>query len=255
VAACGGVDNAGADGADGGSNSSSSGGGNAGEGADGGDPGSGTNDDDGGASSGAPPPTPTAPPERGQATYYAADGTGSCSFPASPSNLDVAAMNAAQYGTAAYCGACLNVKGPKGSVVVRVVDKCPGCSRGSVDLSRQAFAKIADLSAGRVPIEWTVVPCDTSAPLSYATKDGSSRFWTAVQVRNHRVPIVKLEMEKGGVFVNAPRTDYNFFVLSGGVGVDAPFRVRVTSSTGQTLTDTLGTPRPLQTFTGTQNFR
>ena len=42
----------------------------------------------------------------GEGTYYAADGTGNCSFDATPSDLDVAALNAIDYGTADWCGAC-----------------------------------------------------------------------------------------------------------------------------------------------------
>jgi expansin (peptidoglycan-binding protein) len=44
-------------------------------------------------------------------------------------------------------------------VVVRIVDLCPGCGLGDLDLSMTAFAKIAPLSRGRVPITWHFVPC------------------------------------------------------------------------------------------------
>jgi rare lipoprotein A (peptidoglycan hydrolase) len=57
------------------------------------------------------------------------------------------------------CGKCIEVKGPKGSVVVKVLDKCPECKKGAVDLSKSAFEKIADVSAGRVPSSWVEVPC------------------------------------------------------------------------------------------------
>jgi expansin (peptidoglycan-binding protein) len=94
----------------------------------------------------------------GEATYYAADGTGACGFAASPNDLFVAAMNKAQYAKS-VCGKCVSVTGPKGTVKVRIVDLCPGCSFGSLDLSEQAFAKISPLSAGRVKITWSFVPC------------------------------------------------------------------------------------------------
>jgi expansin (peptidoglycan-binding protein) len=94
----------------------------------------------------------------GEATYYAANGTGACGFPASPSDLFVTAMNKAQY-TKSVCGKCVSVTGPKGTVKVRIVDLCPGCAFGGLDLSEQAFAKISPLSAGRVKITWSFVPC------------------------------------------------------------------------------------------------
>ena len=94
----------------------------------------------------------------GEATYYAADGTGACGFKASPNDLNVAALNKSQYAKS-WCGQCALVTGPKGSVKVRIVDLCPGCARGDLDLSQQAFTAIAALSAGRVKITWHVVAC------------------------------------------------------------------------------------------------
>jgi expansin (peptidoglycan-binding protein) len=97
------------------------------------------------------------PDQAGQATYYSADGTGACGFPAT-TNLFVAAMNGTQY-KKADCGRCVAVTGPKGSTVVRIVDLCPGCKNGGLDLSTQAFSAIANLSAGRVAITWHFVTC------------------------------------------------------------------------------------------------
>jgi expansin (peptidoglycan-binding protein) len=94
----------------------------------------------------------------GQATYYNADGTGACGFKATPNDLDVAALNGSQY-KKSWCGQCALVTGPKGMVKVRIVDLCPGCAFGGLDLSQQAFEAIAALSAGRVKITWHVVPC------------------------------------------------------------------------------------------------
>jgi expansin (peptidoglycan-binding protein) len=112
--------------------------------------------------SGTPPDAGAAdaalgPDQAGQATYYNADGTGACGFPAS-TNLFVAAMNGTQY-KKADCGRCVAVTGPKGSTVVRIVDLCPGCKNGGLDLSTQAFSAIANLSAGRVAITWHFVTC------------------------------------------------------------------------------------------------
>ena len=93
----------------------------------------------------------------GEATYYDANGTGACGFPAS-NDFMVAAINDEQY-SKANCGRCGEVTGPNGKVVVRIVDKCPGCSSGDLDLSQTAFGKIAKLSAGRIAIKWHFVTC------------------------------------------------------------------------------------------------
>jgi expansin (peptidoglycan-binding protein) len=172
----------------------------------------------------------------GEATYYDADGSGNCSFDAS-ADLMVAAMNAVDYGTADWCGGCVEVAGPMGSVVVRIVDQCPGCAQGDVDLSREAFERIAPLSAGRVPITWHEVACEVRGPVSYHFKDGANEFWTAIQVRDHRYPIATLEVLDGDAYRAIPRLEYNYFVDEGGLG-EGPYTLRVTDSHGQVIEDT-----------------
>ena len=202
------------------------------------------------------PPVPIGQPQQGEATYYAADGSGNCSFEASPSDLLVAALNLTDYAGSATCGACIEVKGPSGTVNVRVVDSCPGCKKGDVDLSKQAFEKIAALSKGRVPIAWSIVTCPVQGPVAYRIKEGSSKFYTAIQVRNHKVPVTKLEYQKAGAFVDIPRKTYNYFVADKGVG-DQPngLVVRVTASNGATLIDTLpGTITPGALIPGKAQF-
>lgn len=175
--------------------------------------------------------------ETGEATYYADDGTGSCSFGLDGTKM-VAAINGTDYANAAWCGACVEVTGPSGSVVVRVVDKCPGCAKGDLDLSREAFERISPLSAGRVPISWREVACEVTGPISYQFKDGSSQFWTGIQIRNHRYPIATLEArDAGGAYTAIARLDYNYFVDTDGLG-PGPYTLRVTDTHGQAIEDT-----------------
>ncbi len=113
-----------------------------------------------------PPPDAAPPPEdagapaevfSGEATYYNANGTGACGQPTQNSAL-VGALNGAQY-SKANCGRCASIKGPLGTVVVKLQDKCPGCDFGDIDLSSTAFQKIAKLSDGRVKISWSFTTC------------------------------------------------------------------------------------------------
>lgn len=175
------------------------------------------------------------PEASGEATYYAADGTGNCSFPASSDRM-VAAINASDYATAAWCGACVAVTGPAGTVTVRVVDKCPGCDPGDLDLSSEAFAMISPLSAGRVAITWHEVACDVQGPLGYHFKDGSNAFWTAIQIRNHRYPIAKVEAGTAGALETIARVDYNYFIDTSGLGA-GPYSIRVTDTRGHVVED------------------
>ncbi|MEM7031804.1 MAG: expansin EXLX1 family cellulose-binding protein [Chloroflexota bacterium] len=179
------------------------------------------------------------PIHEGIATYYDATGAGACLFDASPDDLMVAAMNAEEYDNAAVCGAYVDVNGPEGAVMVRIVDLCPECKAGHLDLSREAFGEIAELVQGRVDITWQVVSPTLTDPVAYHFKDGSNQWWTAVQVRNHRNPISKLEyLTNDDQWVNVERTAYNYFVQTNpGMGV-GPYTFRITDWYGNVLTDT-----------------
>jgi expansin len=177
------------------------------------------------------------PIHEGIATYYSATGAGACMFDPSLSDLMVAAMNAVEYDNAAMCGAYVYVTGPRGAVTLRIVDRCPECQAGHLDLSREAFAQIADLPQGRVSITWQVVSPELAGPIAYHFKDGSNQWWTAVQIRNHRNPVGQLEYWTGGQWVRVSRTSYNYFVQTNpGMG-PGPYTFRVTDSYGNVLID------------------
>ena len=182
-------------------------------------------------------PTPTSDVHHGDGTYYNADGSGNCSYDPSPNDLMVGAMNHVDYANSAICGAYVEITGPKGVITVRIVDQCPECQQGDIDLSPQAFAKIADLVQGRVPISWRVISPNISGPIVYHFKDGSNQWWTAVQIRNHRNLIAKFEYRTAsGAFKSVPRTDYNYFLDTSGMG-PGPYTFRVTDIYGHVLTD------------------
>jgi expansin (peptidoglycan-binding protein) len=177
----------------------------------------------------------------GQATYYdEADGGGNCSFDPTPQDLMVGAMNQTDYANSAICGAYVELTGPAGTITIRIVDRCPECPAGDIDLSPLAFSKIAALSQGRAPISWRIVSPDISGPLRYRFKEGSSQWWTAVQIRNHRNPIAKLEfLDAHGQFIAMERQEWNYFLRPGsnqGLG-PGPYTFRVTDSYGNQLTD------------------
>ncbi|KAI8880168.1 hypothetical protein K501DRAFT_255467 [Backusella circina FSU 941] len=96
---------------------------------------------------------------KGEGTYYE-PGLGSCGKENSSKDM-IAAVNYKQMDNGGNpnkngnCGKHIKVKGPSGSVTVKVVDTCPSCDTGDLDLSPAAFEKIADLDDGRVPISWS----------------------------------------------------------------------------------------------------
>ncbi|MDC0684408.1 expansin EXLX1 family cellulose-binding protein [Sorangium atrum] len=96
----------------------------------------------------------------GDGTFYDPSvGVGACGFEVPGADAYVAALNPDQFAEGAACGRCIEVHGPDGSVVVRVIDLCPSCASGSVDLGQGPFREIADPDQGRVPITWDFVDC------------------------------------------------------------------------------------------------
>ncbi|HWQ15231.1 MAG TPA: expansin EXLX1 family cellulose-binding protein [Roseiflexaceae bacterium] len=125
----------------------------------------------------------------------------------------MAALSTTDYNGALLCGAYIEVQGPNGAVTVRVVDRCPECAAGDVDMSPQAFAQIAPLAAGRVPITWRLVSPPVTGRIVYKFKEGSNPWWMAVQIRNHRNPIYRVEYRAAdGTFRAMAREPYNYFV-------------------------------------------
>jgi expansin (peptidoglycan-binding protein) len=185
----------------------------------------------------------------GTATFYDADGAGNCGFDPSPNDLMVVAPNKDRYyDGSAICGACMRVTGPNGAITVRVVDSCPddgngdcGTTGADLDLSADAFAALDDPDRGITQVSFQLVPCEVTGPMRFRFKDGSSRWWAGIQVLNHRLPVAKLEVATGGgAFTELSREDDDYFIAASGIsGAANGLRVRVTSSTGAVVEDTL----------------
>ena len=177
------------------------------------------------------------PSHFGNATYYYFNPTkqvGSCSFNnAKITPFLVGAMNTKEYGKADYCGACVEIQGPKGSVKVKIVDQCPGCKPGDIDLNAEAFDSIASRAQGRVAISWKVVPCESTEPLVFHFIKTSNEWWASVQIRNHSNPIAKLEFWKDSVYTEIPRRTHNYFTMKNmGIG---PHTYRLTDVYGNEI--------------------
>ena len=148
---------------------------------------------------------------------------------------------------------CADVTGLKGMVTVRIVDRCPECKTGDLDLSLQAFTRIADQSAGRVKISWTAVSCSVKGPISFRFKEGSSQYWMAVQVRNSRLPISKIELQRGTSWVTLEQQSYNYYIQASSPG-PGPYTFRVSAVSGQQLTESGVALMPAAVVQGTQQF-
>ncbi|MFD8008844.1 expansin EXLX1 family cellulose-binding protein [Streptomyces sp. NPDC058955] len=173
---------------------------------------------------------------QGVATAYkAADGNGACLFGPSD-DLMVAAMNTTDYETSRACGAYVLVRAANGaSVTVRITNECPlPCAPGQLDLSEQAFAALADLKVGRLPVTWSLLSPGTLGPLSLRYKTGSSPHWCGIQVIGHRNPVERLEVRTPQGWRQLPRTAYNYFLSADGGGCGGS--IRITDIYGERLT-------------------
>jgi expansin (peptidoglycan-binding protein) len=190
-----------------------------------------------GASCTAPAAVPAADVSTtGEATDYTlASGTiGNCSLYAPPDDLYVA-LPPSQYADGTQCGSYLQVKGPSGTVRVKVVDQCPECATGHIDLSRTAFADIGVLSQGIIPVTFsTVVDPQLPGPMTVQVKPGSSQYWLSVVVDNTGNPLAQIQASSaGGSRQELTRTSYDFWVAQAGLG-PGPFAITVTDDVGHT---------------------
>ncbi|PWI18573.1 hypothetical protein DI272_33880 [Streptomyces sp. Act143] len=163
----------------------------------------------------------------GVATFYdAGNGDGACTF-GPTDDVMTAAMNTADYETSKACGAYVKVRAASGaSIVVRITNECPApCRVGQLDLSAQAFAKLAAPVKGEIPVTWSLVSPDTSEKLSIRYKTGSSRYWCGLQVLGHRNPVARLEVRTSGGWTALPRAEYNYFLSEQGSGCGGAIRV------------------------------
>ncbi|KAK4161884.1 RlpA-like double-psi beta-barrel-protein domain-containing protein-containing protein [Cladorrhinum sp. PSN259] len=103
----------------------------------------------------------TARATTGQFTWYKT-GLGACGVTNNDGQL-IAALNHAQFDPKTpngnpnkntYCGKKIRVSYQGKSVDVAVMDRCPGCNWGDLDLSPAAFKKLAPLGKGRITGTW-----------------------------------------------------------------------------------------------------
>jgi expansin len=169
------------------------------------------------------------------ATYYSSRGMGNCSYPRPPADGLYVALSTPEYAKAARCGGYLEVRGPDGSVRVKVVDRCPGCAAGHIDLSEAAFARLARLSAGRIDVTYRrLADPPLPGPLTVEVKRGSSRYWLGLLADNTGNPLASVQVRTSSGWLPLRRGSDNYWDASGaGRG---PFTVRLTDTKGHQAT-------------------
>jgi hypothetical protein len=164
-------------------------------------------------------------------------GLPNCSYPSPPANDLFVALSPPEYDGAAACGGYLTVTGPDGSVTVQVIDQCPGCAAGHIDLSEPAFAELAPLGAGLINVHYQyLTDPPLPGPITMEVKSGSSQYWLALLADNTGNPLASVQVETAsGGWLGLTRASYNYWIAQSGAGA-GPFTVRLTDIEGNQVT-------------------
>lgn len=186
--------------------------------------------------------------------YFTGDGTaytlgrvsaGNCNLlSAMPTaSTNYAALNNEQWDSLANCGRCAEVKcvdercasKNNATEIVQILDRCPECKSGDLDLSPIVFKEITGSDPSRLSIQWKFVDCPNPGTIHVCLKDGSNPYWTAVQPTNYGIGV------KSVLINGEPTTMVDsayYFVASTNVDLGA-VSVTITSVAGDTVDATL----------------
>jgi hypothetical protein len=148
---------------------------------------------------------------QGRAFFYnPGSGQGTCSFGLLPADGLYVSLGAPQYAAGAACGSYLDITGPAGTVRAQVVDNCPGCANGGIDMSAAAFRRVANPSSGN-PLASVAVrtagrfrwqPLTLSPDDYWAAPSGAGPGPFQVQVTDmfgHRVVLTGIRLAPGSL--------------------------------------------------------
>ncbi|GMF31711.1 unnamed protein product [Phytophthora lilii] len=141
------------------------------------------------------------------AEYYEGDGTsytlgdvssGNCNFMSAipTASTNYAALNNDQWDGLANCGRCAEVSciddqctDQTTTAIVQILDRCPECSSGDLDLSPTVFKNITGSNPSRLTIRWRFVDCPNPGNIEVCLKTGSNGYYVAVQPTNTLVGV------------------------------------------------------------------
>ncbi|KAG2809124.1 hypothetical protein PC113_g16686 [Phytophthora cactorum] len=185
----------------------------------------------------------------GYGTVYtlSSPSDGNCNFMSWPDDAvtKYAALNTEQWEETMNCGRCAEVSctdascSGETSEIVYIMDQCPGCAYGDLDLSPDVFESITGQSYTELSIEWKFVDCPISNKVQYCLKTGSSEFWVAVQPANFVSGVESLSIN--GQETSLIDSAYYFLIDGSGESVAdlSSVRVSMTGVNGEVLEETL----------------
>jgi len=170
-----------------------------------------------------------------------------CSYRKLPSKAktNFVAINLPQWEKGQACGKCVNVwctdpfcTTQFEPVKLMIVDQCPECKKGDLDLSIPAYEEVTGRWPHRLKVEWEWSDCgmwfEDDDEIRMDIKDGSNFWWRAFFFSNNRYPIRNVSIN--GRFLE--RQQFNFWTEWGDLG-EGPYKITLTSSTGETIETTV----------------
>lgn len=200
-------------------------------------------------------------------TYYTGDATaytlgqvssGNCNFMYdSGVGANYAAINAEQWNNTMNCGRCAEVScidsrcsDTSTSRIVYIVDQCPECTNGDLDLSPSTFKILTGSNPDRYLIKWKFVSCPLVGNIEYCTKIGSNNHWLAIQPANIALGVDSMQINNQTTkMVNSAF----YFLIDNSSPDMRSVDVTITSIAGETISETLSLTANVCTK-GTQQF-
>uniref|UniRef100_K3X0Q7 Expansin-like EG45 domain-containing protein n=1 Tax=Globisporangium ultimum (strain ATCC 200006 / CBS 805.95 / DAOM BR144) TaxID=431595 RepID=K3X0Q7_GLOUD len=186
---------------------------------------------------------------RGDGTAYTLGSTsaGNCNMMAANSDAgaNYAAINNPQWDGMKSCGRCAEVScddarcTSTSSQVVQILDRCPECKSGDLDLSPSVFKMITGSDPARLSIKWKFVDCPSQGNIKFCLKGGSNNFWTAIQPANFVSGVTSMTVNgKATTMVDSAY----YYLLDGNSQVQTDLssvKVKLTSVSGEVVQDTV----------------
>ncbi|ETO73090.1 hypothetical protein F442_10790 [Phytophthora nicotianae P10297] len=189
--------------------------------------------------------------------YFTGDGTaytlgdtssGNCNMMSALNfaTTDYAALNNEQWSGLQNCGRCAEVScadkrcaDQTKSVVVQILDRCPECKHGDLDLSPSVFKTLTGSHPSRYTIKWKFVDCPMAGNVNYCLKGGSNNYWTAIQPTNVATGVTSLKIN--GKATKMLDGAYYYLLDGSGTAVAdlSSVTVSLTDINGASMTDKL----------------
>lgn len=160
-----------------------------------------------------------------------------------PEDMEIAAVNKPEFNSygvqAALAGAYLEITGPKGTTVCYATDCYTEAFEGALDLCRISCDKLGDTNVpgGKIDLEWRIIASPNDGNFTYRVLPATSKWWMAIQVRNHKYPLMKMEYYDNGNWIDLPKDRCNYFVIKN-LNTSTP-RIRLTDIRGKVVEDVI----------------